>query len=158
MMTKKPGNLAVLAIGLLLMLGLVACEEGSDPVCTAFENDEFAARLDIDVALFNQTDIGVCYEDDVLGAGSRAAGGDTVAVSYAGWLTNGFNFDAGSFGFTLNSGQVIPGFNDGVKGMRVGGRRTIIIPSQLAYGASGSGSIPPNATLVFQIDLDDFIE
>lgn len=160
MLTKKPCNRAVLAIGLLLMLGLVACEDegGSDGSCTAFTNDEFAAVLDIDVAFFSQTSLGVCYEDDVLGEGARARGGDTVGVGYAGWLTNGVGFDSGSFDFTLNAGSAIAGFNDGVKGMRVGGRRTILIPSELGYGASGDGGIPPNATLVFGILLDEIIE
>jgi FKBP-type peptidyl-prolyl cis-trans isomerase FkpA len=98
--------------------------------------------------------------DTVLGTGLDAANGKVVTVSYTGWLysatasdNKGSQFDTGSFSFTLGAGQVISGFDQGVLGMKVGGKRTLLIPSSMGYGASGSGSIPPNAGLVFEVTL-----
>jgi FKBP-type peptidyl-prolyl cis-trans isomerase FkpA len=96
----------------------------------------------------------------VLGTGLDATNGKVVTVSYTGWLysatasdNKGSQFDTGSFSFTLGAGQVISGFDQGVLGMKVGGKRTLLIPSSMGYGASGSGSIPPNAGLVFEVTL-----
>ncbi|MFN8161754.1 MAG: FKBP-type peptidyl-prolyl cis-trans isomerase [Solirubrobacterales bacterium] len=96
----------------------------------------------------------------VVGDGSEAKPGDTVKVQYVGVLyNNGKQFDASwdrnqPFSFQLGGGQVIPGWDQGVEGMRVGGRRELIIPPDLGYGAQGAPpDIPPNATLVFVIDL-----
>ncbi|MCS0581455.1 FKBP-type peptidyl-prolyl cis-trans isomerase [Massilia pinisoli] len=105
-------------------------------------------------AQFSATDV-------VLGTGTAAAAGKTATVTYTGWLYSdtaanhkGTQFDSGTFSFTLGQNQVIPGFEQGVLGMTVGGQRTVLIPSSLGYGASGSGSkIPPNAGLVFDIAL-----
>ncbi len=100
--------------------------------------------------------------DLIKGTGKTAVSGDTVYVNYVGELyKTGKIFDASwrdtpgtTFKFTLGQGQVIPGWDPGVKGMKVGGRRELIIPPALAYGASGSGTtIPPNSTLVFIVDL-----
>jgi FKBP-type peptidyl-prolyl cis-trans isomerase FkpA len=98
--------------------------------------------------------------DTVLGTGVEAAAGKVVTVSYTGWLysatasdNKGAQFDTGSFSFTLGAGQVISGFDQGVLGMKVGGKRTLLIPSSMGYGASGSGAIPPNAGLVFEVTL-----
>ena len=97
-------------------------------------------------------------EDVVIGTGPTAVTGDTVNVNYVGTLTNGTKFDAsadhgGPLTFKLGAGQVIPGFDQGVTGMKVGGERRLTIPPNLAYGSSGQGSIPPNATIVFVVDL-----
>jgi peptidylprolyl isomerase len=95
------------------------------------------------------------------GTGREAKPGDTVTVQYVGVLyKNGKQFDASwdhgkPFDFVLEAGQVIPGWDRGVTGMKVGGRRELIIPPSLGYGAKGSGPIPPKATLVFVIDLLD---
>jgi peptidylprolyl isomerase len=97
--------------------------------------------------------------DIVKGKGATAKSGDTVAVHYVGVLfSDGQQFDAswdsGSpFSFALGQGSVIPGWDEGVAGMKVGGRRLLTIPPDLAYGEAGQGSIPPNATLVFAVDL-----
>ncbi len=98
--------------------------------------------------------------DTTVGTGAEAVTGKTVTVTYTGWLysttatgNKGNKFDSGTFSFTVGSGQVIKGFDQGVTGMKVGGKRTVLIPSSLGYGASGSGSIPPNAGLVFDIEL-----
>ena len=100
-------------------------------------------------------------KDIIKGTGTAAAKGDTVYVNYVGELyKNGKVFDASwkdtpgkTFSFVLGQGQVIPGWDQGLIGMKVGGRRELIIPPALAYGSSGQGSIPGNATLVFVVDL-----
>jgi FKBP-type peptidyl-prolyl cis-trans isomerase len=97
--------------------------------------------------------------DDIkVGEGSEVKAGDTVAVHYIGTLQDGTEFDNSKkrgepFTFTVGSGQVIKGWDEGLVGMKVGGQRVLIIPSDKAYGERGVGPIPPNATLVFAIDL-----
>jgi peptidylprolyl isomerase len=103
-------------------------------------------------------------QDLIVGKGTRAGAGDTVSVQYVGVLfENGKQFDASwrgnrpgrAFSFELGGGQVIPGWDQGVPGMKVGGRRKLIIPSELAYGAQGfPPDIPPDAALIFEIDLE----
>ena len=103
---------------------------------------------------------GLQIKDEVVGKGAAAKSGDSVTVDYTGWLTNGTKFDSSKdrnqpFTFTLDAGQVIPGWDQGVAGMKVGGKRKLTIPPELGYGAQGAGGgvIPPNATLVFEVDL-----
>lgn len=98
--------------------------------------------------------------DDVVGTGAVAQAGDTVTVNYVGSLTNGTVFDASAdhgsqgFTFTLGAGQVIKGWDEGIVGMKVGGKRTLVIPASLAYGDRAVGNvIPANSTLVFQVEL-----
>jgi FKBP-type peptidyl-prolyl cis-trans isomerase len=93
-------------------------------------------------------------EDLTVGFGAVAATGDTVTVAYVGTLTSGTQFDASSnFTFRLGAGSVIKGWDQGVVGMRVGGKRRLTIPPSLAYGSQGSGPIPGNATIKFDITL-----
>lgn len=100
-------------------------------------------------------------ENEVVGKGAEAVAGKKVSVHYTGWLTNGTKFDSSKdraqpFSFTLGAGQVIPGWDKGVAGMKVGGKRKLTIPPQMAYGERGAGSvIPPNSTLVFEVELLD---
>jgi FKBP-type peptidyl-prolyl cis-trans isomerase FkpA len=99
--------------------------------------------------------------DTVVGTGTVATAGSTATVSYTGWLYSsgaaefkGIQFDKGSFAYTVGSNGVIAGFDQGVTGMKVGGKRVVLIPGSLAYGAAGKGTlIPPNAGLVFEIEL-----
>jgi FKBP-type peptidyl-prolyl cis-trans isomerase FkpA len=105
------------------------------------------------------TDSGLKYEDLNEGEGAAAAAGSTVTVHYTGWLTDGTKFDSSldrnsPFSFPLGGGRVIRGWDEGVAGMKIGGRRKLTIPPQLGYGAAGAGGvIPPNATLVFEVEL-----
>jgi len=105
------------------------------------------------------TDSGLKYDDLTLGDGTEATAGMQVTVHYTGWLTDETKFDSSvdrndPFSFKLGAGQVIRGWDEGVQGMKIGGKRKLTIPSQLGYGASGAGGvIPPNATLVFDVEL-----
>jgi FKBP-type peptidyl-prolyl cis-trans isomerase FkpA len=107
----------------------------------------------------NTTETGLVIEDIVEGAGDTATAGHTVSVHYTGWLTNGNKFDSSKdrndpFEFALGARQVIAGWDEGVQGMKVGGTRKLTIPPALGYGARGAGGvIPPNATLVFEVEL-----
>ena len=99
-------------------------------------------------------------EDLVVGTGAEAKAGHTVSVHYTGWLTNGKKFDSSvdrgqPFGFKLGGGQVIQGWDQGVVGMKIGGKRKLTIPAHLAYGnrAVGGDLIPANSTLVFDVEL-----
>ena len=106
---------------------------------------------------------GLRYKDEVVGSGPEPKAGQTVQVHYTGWLNEngekGRKFDSSldrgqPFGFTLGARQVIAGWDEGVATMRVGGKRTLIIPAALGYGARGAGGvIPPGATLIFDVEL-----
>ena len=105
------------------------------------------------------TSSGLQYIDQIVGTGQTAKAGQTVSVHYTGWLTNGKKFDSSvdrgqPFSFRLGVGQVIKGWDEGVQGMKIGGKRKLTIPSNLGYGARGAGGlIPPHATLVFDVEL-----
>ena len=102
---------------------------------------------------------GLVFEDLVVGSGNAAASGQKVSVHYTGWLTNGTKFDSSKdrgepFVFPLGKGHVIKGWDEGVAGMKVGGKRTLVIPPELGDGARGAGGvIPANATLMFDVEL-----
>ena len=111
----------------------------------------------------NTTPSGLQFEDTVAGDGAEAKAGHNVRVHYTGWLYNegvkGAKFDSSkdrneAFEFGLGAGQVIRGWDEGVQGMKVGGTRVLVIPAALGYGARGAGGvIPPNATLMFEVEL-----
>jgi FKBP-type peptidyl-prolyl cis-trans isomerase FkpA len=109
----------------------------------------------------NTTTSGLIIEDVVVGAGAEAVAGQYVSVHYTGWLTDGKKFDSSKdrddpFEFPLGQGHVIRGWDEGVQGMKIGGTRKLTIPPALGYGARGAGGvIPPNATLVFEVELLD---
>ena len=102
---------------------------------------------------------GLEIEDQIIGDGAEATTGQTVEVHYTGWLTDGTKFDSShdrnqTFSFKLGGGQVIAGWDQGVAGMKIGGSRKLTIPADLGYGERGAGGvIPPNATLVFKVEL-----
>ena len=109
------------------------------------------------------TPSGLQYEDTTTGTGAEASAGQSVTVHYTGWLYEngraGAKFDSSKdrgdpFEFALGAGSVIAGWDEGVQGMKVGGTRRLLIPPQLGYGARGAGRvIPPNATLLFEVEL-----
>jgi len=105
------------------------------------------------------TQSGLQYHDEVVGSGDVAKAGQQVTVHYTGWLTDGKKFDSSvdrgdPFDFTLGGGQVIKGWDEGVAGMKVGGKRRLVIPADLGYGSRGyPGAIPGGATLVFDVEL-----
>lgn len=105
------------------------------------------------------TPSGLVIDDLEVGAGDTAVKGKMVSVHYTGWLTDGRKFDSSKdrndpFNFPLGAGHVIRGWDEGVQGMQVGGKRKLTIPPELGYGARGAGGvIPPNATLVFEVEL-----
>ena len=115
--------------------------------------------------MMTTTASGLQYEDAVVGTGAAAQAGQHVSVHYTGWLYNngvkGAKFDSSKdrndpFEFSLGAGMVIKGWDEGVQGMRVGGTRVLVIPPDLGYGARGAGGvIPPNATLMFEVELLD---
>ena len=141
---KLKSPLAAMLLAATVALTLTACGGGDSGNSVVVANPE----------AFTKT-------DTTVGTGAEAVSGKTVTVTYTGWLysataTNnkGTQFDAGTLSFTIGANQVISGFDQGVLGMKVGGKRTVLIPSSMGYGSTGSGSaIPPNAGLVFDVAL-----
>ena len=123
------------------------------------EQVTFAGTLGVNLAEMNRTPTGLYWKDLVVGTGPEAVAGSTAAVDYTGWLPDAREFDSSRHGgnpyvFVLGQGRVIAGWDEGVAGMRVGGRRLLVIPPDLGYGAHGMGGvIPPDATLVFDVEL-----
>jgi FKBP-type peptidyl-prolyl cis-trans isomerase len=119
----------------------------------------YAPALGVQLPAFFKTPNGVYYQDVTVGTGLVAASGQEATVHYTGWLPNGTKFDSSRdggepFSFGLDQGMVIRGWDEGVKGMKVGGRRKLVIPAALGYGEQGAPpDIPPNSTLVFDVEL-----
>jgi FKBP-type peptidyl-prolyl cis-trans isomerase FkpA len=149
------------SLAALIGAGLVACGGGGSDRDNLPTKSGFSRSLQVDTAAMTRTPSGLRYQDVARGDGKEAKAGQTVSVHYTGWLPNGEKFDSSRdrnqpFGFTLGAGQVIAGWDEGVAGMRVGGRRKLIIPPDLAYGTAGAPpDIPPGATLVFDVELLD---
>jgi FKBP-type peptidyl-prolyl cis-trans isomerase len=131
-----------------LLLGAVAASGCSDSTGPVFDES-----LGVDLSVMTQTASGLYYLDMTVGTGTAAAPGSSARVQYSGWLASGVQFDSGSFTFRLSSGQAIAGFDEGVQGMQVGGRRRIVVPPELGYGDRRVGSIPPNSYLLFDMQL-----
>jgi FKBP-type peptidyl-prolyl cis-trans isomerase len=132
---------------------LIACGHGDA------RSGGFDAALGVDTTKMTKAPAGFWYTDVATGQGEEAAPGRTVRVHYTGWLPDGKKFDSSRdrgepFEFTLGAGQVITGWDEGVKGMKVGGRRKLVLPPPMAYGENGAPPvIPPGATLVFDVEV-----
>ena len=141
----------------LLVLLMPACRTDAPPK----DGGGFSAELGVDTAAMTRTQSGLRYQDVTVGQGTEASPGRTAVVHYTGWLPDGKTFDSSRdrgepFSFPLGAGQVIAGWDQGVAGMKVGGRRKLVIPPDLGYGAQGAPPvIPPGATLVFDVELLD---
>jgi FKBP-type peptidyl-prolyl cis-trans isomerase len=140
------------------LAALFACGGAGDKK-TESKPAGFSPSLGVDTAAMTKTPSGLRYQDVEKGQGAVATAGRNVSVHYSGWLPNGEKFDSSRdrnqpFGFTLGAGQVIAGWDEGVAGMKVGGKRNLTIPPELGYGSRGAGGvIPPNATLLFEVEL-----
>jgi peptidylprolyl isomerase len=146
-----------------ILIASAACSQADSTRGGTEDEVQFAASLGIDLSRMTRAASGLYTRDLEPGAGEAAQAGQNVRVHYTGWLTDGTKFDSSldrgeSFGFTLGAGNVIPGWDEGVAGMRPGGKRQLVIPPQLGYGAQGyPGAIPPNATLVFEVQLLEIV-
>lgn len=143
--------LRFIAVLVVAMVAVTAC--GSDP-----EGSGSSDEGDCVEGESVTTESGLVIEDLECGDGDEARRGMTAVVHYQGTFDNGEQFDSSydrdePFPFTLGSGMVIPGWDEGIVGMREGGVRKLTIPPDLAYGESGQGEIPPNATLIFEVEL-----
>lgn len=128
------------------------------PEALATVATEYSPDVNVDLSLMTQLESGLYIEDILPGEGDEAAAGDRLQMHYTGWLPDGTMFDSSLDGdppiaFTLGAGELIRGWDEGVVGMKVGGRRRLVIPPGMAYGAGGRGPIPPMSTLVFVVDL-----
>ena len=144
-------------IVVLLLMAAIAI-----PACAQKESRPVAEKKSEPAAANTvKTPSGLAYVDIVAGSGASPVSGKPVKVHYTGVLENGTKFDSSvdrgePFVFTIGVGQVIPGWDEGVMSMKVGGKRKLIVPPQLGYGAAGAGGvIPPNATLIFDVELLD---
>jgi FKBP-type peptidyl-prolyl cis-trans isomerase len=147
---------AALASAFLL---LAACRADAPRDRAAGGGGDFAVELAVDTAALTRMPSGLRYQDVAVGSGEEAREGRTAVVHYTGWLPDGKKFDSSRdrgepFSFPLGAGQVIAGWDQGVTGMKVGGRRKLVIPPELGYGAAGAPpDIPPNSILVFDVEL-----
>lgn len=137
-------------------LTVSACSTGGD--VTGLPSDPatetFAPALGVNIAAMTKKSADLYVQDSIVGTGAEATSGKQVTIQYAGYLANGSRFDTGTIGpFAIGTGVVISGWDQGTIGMRVGGTRRLVIGSNLAYGTTGRGIIPPNATLIFVMTL-----
>lgn len=144
-----------LALPLLALVAVLASCSDSNPFVPTIEGTNFAPSLGVDLAASTKTASGLYYRDIVVGSGAEvpATGTTPVRVQYAGFFRSGVSFDAGTFDFTVGSSGAIAGMEEGLRGMKVGGQRQLIIPPHLGYGGSAYGSIPANSILVFNVTL-----
>jgi len=155
----------MLGVGLLSFVLLAGCvasvpeENGNEEGIV--EEEEVVSESDNNSLTYENmitTESGLKYEDIKVGTGEEAKAGDIVSVHYTGTFEDGKKFDSSldrgdPFSFELGAEEVIKGWDEGVAGMKIGGKRKLVIPYNLAYGENGYGSIPPKATLIFEVEL-----
>ena len=145
---------------LLCALPLLAagCGDASGPGDPDLTQVEFAPALNVDISTMTRVGDGVYIKDLVVGTGADVAAGKVVSTRYRGWLANGTEFQnnltaADPYPFVLGQRRVIAGWEEGIPGMKVGGKRLLVIPPSLGYGTQANGTIPANSVLVFQVEV-----
>jgi len=151
------------ALSATLLVAAVACgQHGSSdsaapapqPIAGDIERTTFAPALGVHLDSMTKRASGMYVQNLATGTGPVATSGRTVVVRYTGWLPNGKQFDSGEISVTLGSNKTIPAWEEGLLGMRVGGKRRLVVPPNLGYGARGAGNdIPPNSVLVFDMEV-----
>jgi FKBP-type peptidyl-prolyl cis-trans isomerase FkpA len=157
MNTRRVFALAAVSFAIALTTACLGDSTGVSSSPTV-EETTFATSLGVDLTKSTRTTNGDYVRDIVVGTGPVVAVGDSLSVRYTGWLSNGTQFDTNTaavlpFGFRLGANRVIPGWEEGVPGMRVGGTRQILVPPALGYGVYQYGPIPGNSVLVFTVQL-----
>ncbi len=164
-MTLKTPAFAVLVLAALACTDTgdqadgTATAESSAPVAASNVAQDYAPELGIELNGMRRTDSGLYIQDVQEGTGAELTAGQTAVVHYTGWLPDGTKFDSSHdrdepFPVLVGAGRVIDGWDEGLQGMKVGGQRRLVIPPDLAYGDAGAGGvIPPDATLVFDVEL-----
>ena len=150
-------------LNIILVLSIISCHK---PYEKKEETEVASQTPTIQAEPVGQeitTSTGLKYSDEVIGTGQRPKTGEKVQVHYTGTLEDGTKFDSSHdrnrpFEFTLGTGRVIKGWDEGIATMHVGGKRKLIIPPELGYGERNAGSIPPNSTLIFDVELLDIME
>ncbi|HSJ10862.1 MAG TPA: FKBP-type peptidyl-prolyl cis-trans isomerase [Longimicrobiales bacterium] len=147
----------LLSLAAALALGTAACAGAGDAEHEGVAQT-YAPELGVDLDRMTRSATGLYIEDVDVGTGETVTAGQGALVHYTGRFATGEEFDTSRDGdppleFVIGAGQVIPGWEEGVAGMKVGGRRKLVIPPHLAYGVDGYEIIPPNATLVFDVEL-----
>lgn len=147
---------ALFALPLVLAAACQDSTNNSTPV--AIEATSFASALGVNLAASTKTADGLYYRDITVGTGATVVSGQTVYTYYTLWLPNGSQLEtlqapSAPINFKLGTGAVIQGWDKGIVGMKVGGTRQLIVPSSLAYGASGQGAVPSNSVLVFNVTV-----
>ena len=146
-------------VALTVVLALAACSDDSNPF-QVIEETEFAASLGVDLAQMERLPSGVYVQDVALGEGAELVYDATFTMTYTGWLSDGTQFDTGTFTTTLEENPapgegLISGFTQGILGMQPGGTRLLVIPPEEGYGDRQFGAIPPGSILVFRVTLDE---
>ena len=145
-------TLAAGSAALLAACGTSASTAPDIPSNPAVES--YATSTGVVIAQMSRVSDNLYTRDNPAGTGAQAVSGDSIFVTYRGMLTTGAVFDQGTISFKLGAGRVIPGWDQGVAGMKVGGQRKLVIGSSLAYRNERAGAIPPNSTLIFDVILD----
>ena len=145
-------------LGSASLFVVAACTpEMATAPAASIESTTFASSLGINLANFTKSSTGLYTLDVTAGTGAAAVSGNHLTVHYTGYYTNGTSFDTSigktAFGFTLGTGAVIKGWDEGLVGMKVGGTRKLIVPPDLGYGGGSFNGIPANSILVFQVQL-----
>jgi len=160
---KRLSLLLIAGVALVAVISLTGCgatPPGAGSAAQPTEPQSSPTAAPVEPKTTTEEATKLVIKEVAVGKGAAAKSGDKVTVHYTGWLTDGTKFDSSvdrgqPFEFPLGAGKVIPGWDQGVAGMKVGGKRKLTIPPDLGYGAQGTpgGPIPPNATLVFDVEL-----